>query len=69
MSNYRHYITGWNKTAKECYLRGCVCNGCPIHELYFKNTNNCQMKWVVLKLVREFGITDDLKRENFLKDL
>ena len=53
MCYYEHQIRRWTATAKECYLRGCICNAevfggieghmrpdfspCPIYELYFKS--------------------------------
>lgn len=52
-SNIRY----WNKTAIECYERGCICEGCPINELYFKNKYyRCQMKSAVIELVRILGL-------------
>lgn len=61
----------WTNTAIECYLRGCVCNGCLLNDLIFKDSlNNCHMKATVLELVRVLGrpaIVDNHKR-NFLED-
>lgn len=63
-----YYIRDWNNTAKDCYKIGCVCQDCPIYELYFENSNKkCQMKYVVREMVRRFGIPDDLKRKRIVE--
>lgn len=64
------HVRHWTKTTAECYLRGCICKGCPIYELYFKEKNNCQMKYSVIEAVRKFGVPETLiksDKENFLK--
>ena len=62
-------IHRWTQSAKECYIRGCVCKGCPIYELYFKHSNeNCRMKNAVLESVRKLGITEDMKRNDIIED-
>lgn len=59
MGEHRSYhiaVKRWTDLAKACYKRGCVCNGCPINEQYFKNSKKkCQMKNAVLESVRLFG--------------
>lgn len=47
----------WSKSAIECYERGCVCAGCP-YQYYFFSQQKCQMKNVVIELVRELGAPD-----------
>ena len=52
-------ISRWNKTAVECYERGCMCGDCPIFLRYFKNKSyKCQMKKVVLEMVKTLGKPD-----------
>ena len=69
MNNYNYSIRRWNTTAKECYKRGCVCSGCPIYESFFKFKNKkCLMKSAVLEMVRIFGITNDLRRNDIILD-
>lgn len=69
MYSYDHELRRWNETAKDCYMRGCICKGCPIYELYFKNSiKKCQMKGAVVELVRKFGIPEDLTREDTIQD-
>ena len=54
----------------ECYLRGCICEGCPIYENYCKLGGwTCQMKAAVLATVQKFGIPQNLiktDKENLL---
>ena len=42
---------GWNNTTRECYERGCVCEGCVLAKYEVK----CQVKAAVLESVRLFG--------------
>lgn len=54
----------WNKTAEDCYKRGCICSGCPIYELYFEPYNlKCQMKVAVIEMVRIYGLPEHLKKK------
>lgn len=56
-------VRRWNRTAAECYLRDCICEGCPIYERYFRPVNGkCCMKWAVMEMVRKFGIPEALKK-------
>lgn len=69
MEKYDYSIRRWTKEAKNCYMRGCICEGCPIYELYFKGTKQkCKMKLAVIETVRKFGITDDMKKKDILGD-
>lgn len=51
----------WTIEAAKCYLRGCVCKGCPHEEGFPVSTDTdalkrpCQMKATVLELVRRWG--------------
>ena len=46
----------WTPTAIDCYLLGCDCLKCNLYKIYFYNqTQKCQMKNVVIELVRRFG--------------
>lgn len=56
MYNYKYKIQRWTQSAIDCYQRGCICEGCPIYELIFKNRGyKCQMKAAVIESVRIFG--------------
>lgn len=46
------YKTTWTPTAKECYERGCRCDGCILAWILGKR---CQMKTTVFYLVRKYG--------------
>lgn len=50
MNNIKWY--GWTPAARECYERGCICDGCLMSWTLGKR---CRMKEAVLYLVREFG--------------
>lgn len=53
----------WTKTAIDCYMRGCVCQDCPIYEQVFKYIPmECQMKSAVIASVRKLGILDSMKK-------
>lgn len=45
----------WTRTAAECYLRGCVCQGCFFADFFSRRPYKCQMKAAVIELVRLFG--------------
>ena len=47
----------WTITAIECYMRGCVCKGC-IYNDFFESEVKCQMKNVVIELVKKIGTPD-----------
>lgn len=69
MRFYNHEVRHWTQTAKECYLRGCKCVGCPIYEAVFRhNRLRCKMKLVVIELVRKWGITNDLRKNDLLEE-
>lgn len=69
MQRYKYEIRRWSQTAKECYMRGCICKGCPVYELIFKErTAKCQMKTAVIEMVRKLGITEDMKRNDIIED-
>ncbi len=68
--SFEYRIRRWTKSAMECYLRGCICEGCPIYENYCKLGGwTCQMKAAVLATVQKFGIPQNLiktDKENLL---
>ncbi len=43
----------WTPAAIECYQRGCNCSICPIKN--FITSQKCQMKSVVIELVKVYG--------------
>ena len=50
----------WTSTAKECYKSGCRCSKCLIPDLR-EEKSKCQMKAVVLELVKKFGVPEECK--------
>ena len=69
MQRYKYEIRRWTQTAKECYMRGCICKGCPVYELIFKDQSiKCKMKTAVIEMVRKLGITEDMKRNDLIED-
>lgn len=62
---YPGEIRRWNKTLAECYMRGCVCKGCPIYEnIFAHNKMACQCKHYVIAAVCKFGVPESLQRKN-----
>ena len=51
-------VRRWTESAKLCYKRGCVCQGCEINNLNL--SVKCVMKEVVLKLIKKHGLPEDL---------
>ena len=50
----------WTIQAKECYNRGCNCQGCNMQDFKFSSKNQkCRMKCTVIELVRTIGIPED----------
>lgn len=45
----------WTRSAIECYLRGCNCEGCIYKKFFDNSTFKCQMKAAVIQLVTQFG--------------
>ena len=69
MQRYKYEIRRWTQTAKECYMRGCICKGCPVYEIIFKDQYiKCKMKTAVIEMVRKLGITEDMKRNDIIED-
>lgn len=62
ISIYPGEVRRWNRTLADCYLRGCVCEGCPIKETY--DGFICRCKGYVLEAVRKFGVPESLERES-----
>lgn len=50
--NKKAIIRRWTQQAIECYTIGCRCSQCEMNELM---KGKCQMKHVVLELVRVLG--------------
>ena len=71
MQRYKYDIRRWTRISKECYMRGCICKGCPVYETYFKDKpkdQQCQVKAAVIETVRRLGITEDMKRNDIIED-
>ena len=62
MFGCKYSVTRWTEQAKDCYKRGCVCNGCPV-QVYANKDWVCRMKVAVLALVKKFGIPQDLVKD------
>ena len=46
----------WTQTAKDCYSIGCNCSKCNLYKIIFsKSVYKCQMKNIVIELVRKIG--------------
>ena len=72
MQRYKYDIRRWTQISKECYMRGCICKGCPVYETYFKDkpkSQQCQVKTAVIETVRRLGITDDMRRNDIIEDI
>ena len=51
---YYSETSRWTPLAKQCYARGCICNGCH-YSKFFTEKRHCGVKACVLELVRVFG--------------
>lgn len=61
-------VRRWTTTAKDCYMRGCVCEGC-FYETFFAGTRQkCQMKASVVELVRVLGKPEGIKEPTIRGD-
>ena len=47
----------WTQSSKDCYKRGCRCNGCIYQKLL---SSPCRLKETVIDLVREFGAPEEI---------
>ena len=59
----------WTPTAIDCYSIGCSCSKCNLYKIYFENNIfQCQMKQIVIELVRKYGkpILEGNKNEKIL---
>lgn len=45
----------WTKDSIACYLRGCVCEGCPYNSFFTDKRQKCRMKMAVIESVRVLG--------------
>ena len=64
MKSYDYDIRRWTRGAIDCYMRGCICQDCPIYELIFRHyPRGRQMKYAVIATVRKFGILGSMERK------
>ena len=56
---------GWTNEAKICYSSGCNCIECTNR---FESQKKCQMRRVVIELVRRFGAPEGVEVKGILKD-
>lgn len=50
----RELTKRWSKASLECYQRQCKCEGC-IYKEKLETNKNCNMKHIVLEMVRVLG--------------
>lgn len=66
MKSYDYDIRRWTRGAIDCYMRGCICQDCPIYELIFRHyPRGCQMKYAVIATVRKFRNTWQYGKKNW----
>jgi len=58
----------WTPTARECFKRGCVCEGCFYKEFFTTSSFQCRMKGSVVELVKKFGVPEDLETKTIIGD-
>ncbi|MBE7084243.1 MAG: hypothetical protein E7373_06570 [Clostridiales bacterium] len=51
LGNFANSMVHWTMQAVECYRNGCICRNCDVKI----KSQKCQMKAVVLELVKMFG--------------
>lgn len=60
-------IRRWTPTAKDCYARGCVCEGCFYSDFFESKNPICKMKAAVLELVRMIGIPEGVESKGVIE--
>ena len=55
-------LRGWTQSSIDCYLIGCNCSICKLKKIM---SARCQMKQVVIELVRKFG-APNVERDDIL---
>ena len=59
----------WTVGAIYCYKRGCNCRGCFIPKTYPETLyNRCSMKYCVRKLIRKYGLPDDVTLDGIIQE-
>ena len=58
----------WTLSAIQCYLRGCVCDGCFYQDFFTDKNQRCQMKNAILNLIRNKGLPTYLKRKSIIEE-
>lgn len=66
-SEYYPAIDRWTEEALNCYKRDCICKGCEIKELYFKD-RECFMKTAVVATVRKIGKPNGIVKKILIED-
>lgn len=52
----------WTQSAVECYYLGCDCSKCVYPKVI---STPCQMRNIVIQLVRKFGIPKEINYDNY----
>lgn len=58
-------LSNWSRSSIECWLRGCVCEGCYYQELDSK----CKCKETVIELVKRHGKPPEFEEPTFKEDI
>lgn len=68
MANIAGYLSkdySWTDEAKYCYASGCNCRKCTNR---FESQKRCQMRRVVLELVRRFGAPEGVEVKGVINE-
>ena len=65
LAGYLSKDLDWTNEAKLCYSSGCNCRECTNR---FESQKQCQMRRVVLELVRRFGAPKGVEVKGILRD-
>ena len=58
----------WTTSAIQCYMRGCVCDGCFYQNFFSDKNHKCQMKIAIMSLIRNNGLPKFLKRKSIIEE-
>lgn len=64
MEKYEH----WTKSARDCYKRGGVCEGCFYESFFAGKPYKCRMKKAVLSLVKTVGTPPKVEPAGYYED-
>lgn len=66
-------VNQWTEIALNCLKRNCHCKGCFYNDFFKRSVSEganykCNMKQSVLKLVRKYGMPEDIQFKNFIDE-